>query len=191
MKATYITIVFCSLILASCSSEPSLQKYFVNHTEDANFISLDISPSILNIDNKKLSSAEIKAFSTFEKMNILAFKLEANNSAAFEQEQVNVQNILKASKYSVLMKIGSGKQGVAVSYLGTEDQVDEIIIFAKSKETGFAIIRILGDQMTSTDIMHFIQIVQKSKIDLDQLKPLKEMMPKNNVNNDPSAKLKN
>ena len=33
--------MFFSLLLVSCSDGPSLQKYFVENTEIANFISLD------------------------------------------------------------------------------------------------------------------------------------------------------
>ena len=154
-----------------------MQKYFVNHTEDANFINLDISPSILNLDANKLSDSEQKALASFDKMNILAFKLDSLNGSTFETEKANVQAILKAKKYNLLMKVGSGKEGVAVSYLGTEEKIDEIVVYAKSAETGFAVVRILGDKMTPTDMMHFIGIIQKSKIDLKQLKPLQEKMP--------------
>ncbi len=179
MKAAIL--VFVSLFLVSCNSEPSLQKYFVKQTENPNFISLDISPSILNIDKKTLTDEERKAWNSFEKMNILAFKLDDKNASLYETEKVNVQEILKADKYNVLMKAGSGKQGVAVSYLGTEEKVEELIVYAKSAETGFAVIRILGDKMSPTDMMHFIGIIQKSKIDLEQLKPLQDMIPKSDI----------
>lgn len=177
MKTNYFIIVLCSLFLTSCDSEPSLQKYFVKNTENVNFISVDISPTILNIDKKTLSDNELKTLSSFEKMNILAFKLDATNASIYEIEKANVQEILKADKYHFLMKAGSGKDYVSVSYLGTDEKVDEIVVYAKSAETGFAVVRILGNEMTPTDMMNFIGIIQKSKIDLKQLKPLKEMMP--------------
>ena len=179
MKANYFILLFCSLFLISCNSKNSLQQYFVNHLEDANFISLDIAPSILKISEKSLSANELKAMDAFEKMNILAFQLNSKNALEYEKEKIAVQNILKDDKFNVLMKVGSGKQGVSVSYLGTEEKVDEIVVYAKSNETGFAVVRILGDKMTPTDMMHLISILQKSNIDLNQLKPLQEMMPKN------------
>lgn len=180
MKTKIFILFWTSLLLVNCNSKPSLQKYFVEHTEDSNFISVDISPSILNIDKKLLSNEEQKALTSFDKMNILAFKLDSGNSSVYDTEKAAVQKILKDEKYNALMKAGSGKQGFAVSYLGTDEKVDEIVVFAKSAETGFAVVRILGNEMTPTDIMHFIGILQKSKIDLDQLKPLQEMMPKKN-----------
>jgi hypothetical protein len=63
-----------SLVCVSCNTEPSLQKYFVDNTEKQEFLALDISPTILNID-KNLTADQQAALSSFDKMNILAFKL--------------------------------------------------------------------------------------------------------------------
>jgi hypothetical protein len=77
------------LFLSSCNSEPSLQKYFVENTENKNFIALDVSPDILNVD--KLSVAQSDALKSFDKMNVLAFKLNATtNKAEFEKERAKV-----------------------------------------------------------------------------------------------------
>jgi len=61
-------------LLISCNSKPSLQKYFVDNSENKDFISLDISPSILNLDKSKLTVEQNEALHSFQKMNILAFK---------------------------------------------------------------------------------------------------------------------
>ena len=173
-----LILIVCSLFLMSCNKEPSLQRYFVGHEQDPNFVNVDISPSVLNIDQNSLTAEELKAFRSFEKMNILAFNLNAENASIYESEKGKVEKILAEEKYNSLMKFSSGNQGVSVSYLGSDEKVDEIIFFARSSEAGFAVVRILGNNITSTDMMHFVTIVQKSKIDLDQLKPLQKMLPK-------------
>lgn len=55
MKPIYSIALFFSLFLFSCNQEPTLQKYFVENTENKNFLALDISPGILNVDQTKLS----------------------------------------------------------------------------------------------------------------------------------------
>jgi hypothetical protein len=65
-----------------------LTKYFVENTENKNFIALDVSPDILNVD--KLSVAQSDALKSFDKMNVLAFKLNATNKAEFEKERAKV-----------------------------------------------------------------------------------------------------
>jgi PBP1b-binding outer membrane lipoprotein LpoB len=52
MKTVYGIALLLSLFLSSCNSEPSLQKYFVENTENKNFIALDVSPDILNVDKQ-------------------------------------------------------------------------------------------------------------------------------------------
>lgn len=176
MKKIFVIAIICSLFLASCNSEPSLQKYFVENTESKDFIAVDISPDILNVEKTKLTPEQSEALKSFEKMNILAFKLDSSNVAKYDLERAKVTDILKNEKYQKLMSFGSGKDGVTVSFVGEEENIDEFVIYAKSKETGFAVVRIIGDKMNPTHIMNMLSVMQQSNMDLDQLKPLQEMM---------------
>ena len=166
------------MFLISCNSEPSLQKYFVENTENKNYIALDVSPSILNIDKTKLSAEQNQALKSFDKMNILAFKLNATNQAQFEIERAKVDTILKDKKYQQLMKFGSGKEGASIRFVGSDDHIEEFVLFANKKENGFAVIRILGKDMNPTSIMTMMSVLQSTNIDLEQLKPLQEMFKK-------------
>jgi hypothetical protein len=47
MKTIYSITIF-SVCYFGCNSEPTLQKYFVENTENKDF-ALDVSPSILNV----------------------------------------------------------------------------------------------------------------------------------------------
>lgn len=179
MKATVFTsALFFLLTLVSCNSEPSLQKYFVENSEKKDFIALDISPNILNVEKSKLSAEQNKALNSFDKMNILAFKADQTNQAEFETERTKVKAILKDPKYQELIKFGSGKDGASVSYVGSDDNIKEFVIFANRKENGFAVVRVLGDNMNPNNIMTLMSVLQKSKIDMEQLKPLEQLLKK-------------
>jgi hypothetical protein len=178
MKAMYGMALLFSLFLISCNSEPTLQKYFVENTENKNFIALDVSPSILNVDKTKLSVAQNDALKSFDKMNVLAFKLNDKNKAEFETERAKVDLILKDKKYQQLMKFGSGKEGASVSFVGTDEHIEEFVFFANKKENGFAVVRILGKDMNPTSVMTMMSVLQQSNIDLEQLKPLQKLMSK-------------
>lgn len=176
MKKFYgITLLF-SLFLISCNSESTLQKYFVENTENKNFVALDVSLSILNVDQTKLSVAQKDALNSFDKMNVLAFKLNDNNKAEFEIERAKVNLILKNKKYQQLMKFGSGKEGASVSFVGTDEHIEEFVFYANKKENGFAVVRILGKDMNPTTVMTLMSVLQQSNIDLEQLKPLQQFM---------------
>lgn len=178
MKTGYGISLLFSLFLISCNSEPTLQKYFVENTENKNFIALDVSPSILNVDKTKLSVAQNDALKSFDKMNVLAFKLNDKNKAEFETERAKVDLILKDKKYQQLMKFGSGKEGASVSFVGTDEHIEEFVFYANKKENGFAVVRILGKDMNPTSVMTMMSVLQQSNIDLEQLKPLQQLIIK-------------
>ena len=176
MIKRYAAALLVSLFLVSCNSKPSLQKYFVENTENKNFIALDVSPTILNVDKTKLSSAQSDALKSFDKMNVLAFKLNDKNKAEFETERAKINLILKDEKYQQLMKFGSGKEGASVSFVGTDEHIEEFVFFANKKENGFAVVRILGKDMNPNSIMTMMSALQQSKIDLEQLEPLQKLI---------------
>jgi hypothetical protein len=175
MKRVFF-LALLGIVVTACHSEPTLQKYFVEHTENKDFIAVDVSPAILNIESNKLSAEQKTALQSFDKMNILAFKATDKNQAQFEIEKAKVSAILKDKKYQQLMKFGSGKEGASVSFVGDDEHIDEFILYANKKENGFAVVRILGDDMNPTGIMSMLSILQTSNINLEQLKPLQDML---------------
>ncbi|MCV9928986.1 DUF4252 domain-containing protein [Flavobacterium sp. LS1R49] len=175
-QITNIFILLGLFLLMSCNSKPSLQKYFVENTENKNFIALDVSPSILNVDKTKLSAEQSEALKSFDKMNILAFKRNDKNQAEYETERTKINAILKDEKYQQLMKFGSGKDGASVSYVGTDENIEEFIIYANRNENGFAVVRVLGKKMNPNNIMTLMTVLKESNIDLEQLKPLQQLI---------------
>jgi len=174
--SVFTSAILVLLTLLSCNSEPSLQKYFVENTDNKDFIALDVSPSILNLEKTNLSTKQNDALKSFDKMNILAFKANAKNQAQFKTERAKVKAILKNPKYQELMKFGSGKDGASISYVGTDDNIEEFVVFANRKENGFAVVRVLGKNMNPNNIMTLMSVLQKSKIDMEQLKPLQQLI---------------
>jgi hypothetical protein len=178
MKRILCLAIMTSILLASCNNEPSLQKYYVEKTENKNFIAVDLSPNMFNIDETKLAADEKAALKSFEKVNILAFKLNDKNKAEFESERIKLNEILKEEKYQQLMKYGSGKDGASVSFVGDDEHIDEFVFYANNKENGFAVVRVLGKDMNPTGIMTLMSVLKSANVDLEQLKPLQQMFEK-------------
>lgn len=174
--SVFTTALLVLLTLVSCNSEPSLQKYFVENTDKKDFIAVDVSPSILNLEKVKLSAEQKEAVNSFDKMNILAFKATDKNQTEFETERKKVTAILKNPKYQELMKVGSGKDGASISYVGSDENITEFIVFANRKENGFAVVRVLGNNMNPNNIMTLMSVLKESKIDMEQLKPLQQLV---------------
>ena len=178
MKRIFIITVISSLFLANCNSETTLQKYFVENSENKNFISVDLAPSILNTDKTKLTVKQNEALKSFDKMNIIAFKLDDKNQAVYEVEKAKVKTIIKDKKYQELMRFGSGKEGASISFVGTQDNIKEFVLFGNKKDAGFAIVRVLGKDMNPDNILELISVLKNSDIDFDQLKPFQELIKK-------------
>jgi len=176
MKSIFLFLTFSLLI--SCESKPTLQKYFVENIENKNFIALDVSPSILNLDQVQLTAEQKTALQSFDKMNVLAFKINDQNKAQFEIEKAKVNTILKDEQYQQLMKFSSGKEGASVSFVGDDEHIDEFVLYANRKDSGFAVIRILGKDMNPTGIMSMLSVLKTSNIDMEQLKPLQQLLSK-------------
>ena len=172
-KLIYIPLLILSMI--GCSSEPSLQKYMAKNSENNNFLAVDLGTDILKINQEKLSEEEKEALKTFRKLNIIAFKKTIDNDALYQKEKEEVQSILKGSSdYEQLMRFGSGTQGVSIYAVGKGESFDEFILFGNQKETGFAIVRVIGKNMDPNHLMNFMAILEKSDFDQEQLKPLLE-----------------
>ena len=118
---------------------------------------------------------------SFDKLNVLAFKPDfknKENQAKYEAEKQKITTILKDKKYQELIKVGSGKNQMQLSFTGDENAIDEFILYGNQKETGFAVVRILGNDMKPENALEFISILQNSNLNLEELKGLQEFIKK-------------
>lgn len=164
MKTIIKTVVMAmTVVLASCSSQQSLQEYYVDNQENPNFISLDIPASILKMDGVDLNEKQREAIESLRKFNLLAFKKTAENAADYKLEKAKVKEILKDDEFVELMKINSSYGKGVIKYLGDEDAIDEVIIYGDSNDKGFALVRVLGKDMNPAHVVQLMQAIQKSE----------------------------
>jgi hypothetical protein len=85
--------------------------------------------------------------------------------------------ILKEETYQQLIKFGSGNDGAAIYFVGNDDEhIEEFVVLAQKKENGFAVIRVLGNDMNPNHVLNMLRLLQKSNLDLEQLHPLQQLM---------------
>ncbi len=159
MKKAIIIVVgifITGVIFISCGNEPSLQEYYVDKQESNNFIVLDLPASIINLKGD-LSPETKETISSFKKLNILAFKLNDSNSEEYKTESNEVKQILKNKKYNELVRIKHQNANIILKYQGKDDAIEEFIFFASDDSKGFALARIIGDNMNPEKIMKLVQ----------------------------------
>lgn len=159
-----LSIIAIALLLglSACSSTQSLQEYYVDSSENPNFLLVDVPTSILNLEEANLTEGEATALKSLRKLNVLAFRKTTDNVAMYKAEKSKVNAILKNEDYTELMKLNSSYGKGVIKYLGDDDAIDEVIIYGNSNESGFAVIRVLGDDMKPAYIVQLLQAIQKS-----------------------------
>jgi len=167
-----VVIIFLAIGVVSCDSSPSLQKYYVDAHDNANFIAVDIPSSILKLKNEDVSDEVKNTLESIKKVNFIGFPLDEKNNAEYTSEKQKVAAILKNAKYQELIRIGSGSKSMSVVFTGEEDAIDEVVFFGSDNDLGFALVRVLGDNM---DPSKMLALLSEIKVDedsgsLDQIK---------------------
>ena len=173
-----LTIV--AIFSVGCDQHPSLQKYYVDSNENAEFLKFDVPASLLSLKDDGSSEEVKQTLKSIKKVNFLAFQLKDTNKAEFKLEKQKVKEILKNPKYQELITIGSGKQSYTVKFLGEEDAIDEVIFFGSDKEKGFALVRVLGKNMNPSKMMTLAQELKFDRDD-DSMKQLGSFMKNLNL----------
>ncbi len=178
MKKVIIYIGALVMLIASvsCSSEASLQKYYIDSQENKNFISLDVPASVLKL-KENVTPEEKEALASLKKFNVLAFKKDGSNDAEYTQEKQKVKTILKNPKFKELMRIKDKGRNIVIKYEGDDTTMDEVIVYASDKTQGFALVRVLGDNMDPAKIMKLANSIRD--VDSDGFKQLEGLFKKN------------
>jgi len=167
-----IGIGLAALTLFSCSNEKSLQRYLVDRQDDDTFLKVDIAASLLQANDADFTQEEKDILKTLKKINVVAFPLKGENEADYEVKKQELKDIINQEKYKTLMKFGSKKQGAILKYVGEEDSIDEIIVFASDDEKGFALFRLIGNDMNPAQMIKLMNSIDKGDVDLSSLKSI-------------------
>lgn len=151
IKVSGIAILGLFMFMA-CNNQKTIQEYYVEKQESDEFIAIDVPASLVDVGEN--ATEETRAtMKTIKKLNVLAFKIDDTNKAEYEKEQANVKQILKNERYNELMRMKHEGVNVVINYEGSDEAVDEFIIFASDDSRGFAVARVLGDKMEPAKIM--------------------------------------
>lgn len=170
LKVSFVTFAATVLTIA-CETKPSLQKYYVDSKENNEFISVDLPANILELKDENVSEEVKNTLKTIEKVNFLALQIDESNQELYDTEKEKVIEILKNPDYKQLIRLKTADGNVTVNYLGDEDAIDEVIIFGSDSKRGFALVRVIGENMNPAEIF---RLAQEIKLDGDsqQLKQL-------------------
>ena len=162
-----VASLLIAAVLTSCGyGGETLQGYYVVNQEAPNFISVDIPVSFVDLDDAQLTDVQREAYESIDKLNMLGYRKSDDNVEDYKTELAKVQTILKDERYQELFRGGNSSDGkIIVKYIGTDTTIDELIIFGAMNETGFGIIRVLGNNMEPAKIMKLGDVVNQMSSD--------------------------
>ena len=147
----------------ACNSKSTLQSYFVDHQESAAFISVDLPIDFLKIDSKEINQRQINAIESIDKLNMLGYSIKSGQKEVYSAEIAVLTKLLQDVKYNELISFGNSNEGrVHIYYVGDNSSIDEFVVFTTSIDIGFAVIRVLGNEMNLSEIMQLGPIIDKS-----------------------------
>jgi len=166
----YITVAALALFsLMSCNTETSLQEYLVAKQDDDAFMKVDLPSSLLDSEESTLDTEQKDILKTVKKVNVVAYPLKDGNLAEYHTEKDKVNTILADNTYKLLSKMKSNGMDITLKYVGEEDAIDEVIVFASSDEKGFAVFRLLGKNMRPEQMLQLVNSLDQSNVNMSQL----------------------
>lgn len=164
----FMAVILALVALTSCS-EKSLQKYLVEKQDDDKFVKMDLATSLLEGKNSNFTQEEKGILKTIKKVNVVAYPIKEGDTADFEKERKVLSDILDQDKYKELTRIKSNDWNATLKYTGEEDAIDEIIVFASDNNRGFAVFRLLGENMRPDQMIKLMESAERGDMDLSKL----------------------
>lgn len=132
----------------------------------------DIPISMLKIDETKFTNEQKEAYNSVERLNFLGYKANQTNEETLKVELAKVKTILSNGKYKDLIEFSDRGNKVVVKYIGNDEEADEVVVFGSSKELGFGIVRVLGDDMSPDKMVTLVSILQSAQVDKGQVQDI-------------------
>jgi hypothetical protein len=159
-------------VTVSCNDKASLQRYFVDNQEAKDFLTQDIPISVLKIDESNFTKEQKEAYNSVSRLNFLGYKANETNAETLNVEIAKVKAILSDDRYIDLMEFSDKGNKIVVKYIGNDEEADEVIVFGSSKEYGFGIARVLGNDMSPDKMATLVSVLQGANVDEGQLQDI-------------------
>lgn len=164
----FLALILGLIALTSCSDK-SLQKYLVEKQDDDKFVKMDVAASLLQGRNSNFSQEEKDILNTIKKVNVVAYPIKEGDTADFEKERNELKDILDQEQYKELTRFKSNDWNATLKYTGEEDAIDEVIVFASDDKRGFAVFRLLGENMRPDQMLKLMKSAERGDLDISKL----------------------
>lgn len=165
----YFTALILAVLALSSCSDKSLQKYLVEKQDDDKFVKMDVAASLLQGNTSNFTQEEKDILNTIKKVNVVAYPIIEGDTADYINERQELRDILDQEQYKELTRIKSNEWNATLKYTGEEDAIDEVIVFASDDNRGFAVFRLLGENMRPDQMIKLMKSAERGDLDVSKL----------------------
>ena len=173
--AKYFTAFLIGIVALTSCNDKSLQKYLVEKQDDDKFVKMDLAASLLQGRNSNFTQEEKDILNTIKKVNVVAYPIKENDTADYEKERAELKAILDQEEYKELTRFKSNEWNATLKYTGEEDAIDEVIVFASDNSRGFAVFRVLGENMRPDQMLKLINSAERGDLDVSKFESFGEI----------------
>jgi len=173
--AKYFTAFLIGIVALTSCNDKSLQKYLVEKQDDDKFVKMDLAASLLQGRNSNFTQEEKDILNTIKKVNVVAYPIKENDTADYEKERAELKAILDQEEYKELTRFKSNEWNATLKYTGEEDAIDEVIVFASDNNRGFAVFRVLGENMRPDQMLKLINSAERGDLDVSKFESFGEI----------------
>lgn len=166
-----IALFVFALSFTACQNSKSLQKYIVEKSENPDFITMNISPKDFL---KKSIVLEENPLESIKNINVLLFNKDDKQQLNKEYEEI--KNLLKNEKYQELVRTTSKGVKFQIDYVGTDENIEEVIVLVNQNQEKLALLRILSNGLTINDLSKIPTALDGNSIDKEGVKKTLEKL---------------
>lgn len=165
-------VILLAFALVSCKNEGSIQTYFVDHQDLPEFKMIDLSAKMIDLSKVDLTDDQRETFNSFEKINFLGYLIKNGDTESYKKELADAKKVFLNKNHNELMEFNSNGIKFRISSLGNDEEVDEFLALVSSNETGFGVVRVLGDKMNPEKMVKLVGDLQNADLAEDQFQDI-------------------
>ena len=162
MKRFFLAVLGLVVFMFSCQPSMTLQRYFLESQENADFTLIEIPASLLSASLEDLTPEQKTIFSSLRKVSVLMYRNSEKKEFITSQQSL-INSFLKSDGFEALVSARmKGEAQASILIRGEVDQIDEAVFFGFAEGEGFVLARILGEQMNPAAFLQLADSLEES-----------------------------
>lgn len=165
-KVFIISFLAIALAFTACEKKMTIQRYFVEHTDQEGFMTVSIPSSVLQL--KDTSDVKMReTLKNFGKLNILVYRDSEESGTTRQEESAIISSCFENQEFKDLMVISSGEANIDLKFLGDSENVKEIVGFV-DHPSALVLVRVVGKNLQTKEVAQIMNKVDFNSSDLSR-----------------------